>query len=70
MFSQYPRGGSIVYPHTDDIQKPAKTPECLLGAVTQPSNSLLSETRAVMKRYCRKIFAEMEHCLLYKGKLL
>ena len=30
---------------TDNIQKPAKSPDCLLGVVMQPTNSPLSETR-------------------------
>ena len=70
MFSQYQRGGSIVYPHTDNIQKPAKSPDCLLGEVKQPSNSRLNETRAVMMRYFRKRLAEMELSLLRKRKIL
>ena len=31
--------------HTDSIQTPLKSPDCLLGEVTQPSDSRLSETR-------------------------
>ena len=30
--------------HTDSIQNPAKSPECLLGVVLQPTDSRLSET--------------------------
>ena len=30
--------------HADNIQKPAKSSDCLLGVVTQPTNSRLSET--------------------------
>ena len=36
-------------PHTDNIQKPGKLPDCLLGEVTQPTESLLSETASGME---------------------
>ena len=31
--------------HADNIQKSAESPDCLLGVVTQPTDSRLSETR-------------------------
>ena len=33
---------TCLHPHTDNFQKPAKTPEYLIGEVTQLSESLLS----------------------------
>ena len=38
-------------PFTDNIQKPAKPPGYLLGEVTQPSESRLSETRKFVEQY-------------------
>ena len=32
---------------TDNIQTPTKTPDCLLGKVTQPSDSWLRETKVM-----------------------
>ena len=34
--------------HADHIQKPAKAPDCLLGVVTQPIDSRLSETTRII----------------------
>ena len=34
--------------HADNIQKPAKLSDCLLGLVPQPTDSRLSETNAFM----------------------
>ena len=38
------RWQQFLAPHTGNIQKPTTSPECLLGEVTQPSGSPLSET--------------------------
>ena len=38
------RGGQHCLAHTDSIQTPVKSPDCLLGEVRQPSDSRLSET--------------------------
>ena len=39
-------GSTCLAPHTDDIKKPAQSPDYLLGEVTQHSDSRLSETKA------------------------
>ena len=36
--------------HADNIQKPAEPPDCVLGKVTQPTDSRLSETRSIWTR--------------------
>ena len=41
--------------HADSIQTPVKSPDCLLGVVTQPSDSRLSETSTVSVLSCYTI---------------
>ena len=36
---------ALFSPKVDNIQKPAKSPDCLLGVVPQPTDSRLCETR-------------------------
>ena len=43
LITQAVRWQHFLAPHTDNIQKAAKLPDCLLGEVTQPSKSWTAE---------------------------
>ena len=46
--------------HADNIQKPAESPDCLHGVVTQPTDSRLSETSDA-----REIVSIVKSVLMY-----
>ena len=41
----------------DNIQKPVKSPDCLFGVATQPTDSQLSETSHLLNRVTAMLFS-------------
>ena len=59
-----------VLPLTDNIQKCCKLPDCLLGIVTQPTDSRLSETNYVVSYLGLTLIVPVYTCILYPQYML
>ena len=56
-----PRFREVAALYTEHIQKPNESPDYLLGEVTQPSDSRLSETSGHLLSQTTKAFVELLH---------